>query len=230
MNSATHSGIREAIRNRIVAGEWKLGELIPGEVEFAEEYGCSRTTVNRALQGLAEEGIVERKRKGGTRVRPLPARQAQVSIPILREQVEGAGQEYAHRVLRREQRKPPAALRDRMRLGPDQRCAFLESIHLADGKAFAFERRWVNLETVPEFADADLAETSANEWLVRTVPFSRGEVALSASVADERLAELFGTDAGEALFTMDRTTWFGDRSVTDITLVYRPGYRLNFEI
>ena len=78
MNAQTHRGIREAIRARIVAGEWKLGELIPGEVDFAEQYGCSRTTVNRALQALAEEGIVERKRKGGTRVRPMPLPQAQV--------------------------------------------------------------------------------------------------------------------------------------------------------
>ena len=80
MNNATHQGIREAIRARIVAAEWDLGERIPGEVDLAEEYGCSRTTVNRALQTLADEGVVERKRKGGTRVRPLPLPQ---SAPLL---------------------------------------------------------------------------------------------------------------------------------------------------
>ena len=101
MNAQTHRGIREAIRARIVAGEWKLGELIPGEVDFAEQYGCSRTTVNRALQALAEEGIVERKRKGGTRVRPLPLPQAQVRIPLVREQVEDMGRTYSCEIVKR---------------------------------------------------------------------------------------------------------------------------------
>ena len=114
MNSATHHSIREAIRARIVASEWQLGELIPGEADFAQEYGCSRTTVNRALQALAEEGIVERKRKGGTRVRPLPVPQVQLRIPIIREEVEDTGKAYASRIMQRELSAPPAGIAARL--------------------------------------------------------------------------------------------------------------------
>lgn len=230
MSNATHQGIRDAIRTRIVSGEWSLGDLIPGEVDFAAEYACSRTTVNRALQALAEEGIVERKRKGGTRVRPLPAPQAQFRIPILREQVESLGHTYATKILQREVEVAPPALQREMQLEPDQQCAFLESLHLADGHPFAFERRWVNLATVPGFMDADLRELSANEWLVRTVPFSRGDVGLSATRAEGVMAEMLKVENGEALFTMERTTWFEDRSVTRMALFYSKGYRLSFEI
>lgn len=230
MTQATHQGIREAIRERIVAGEWKLGELIPGEVEFAEEYACSRTTVNRALQALAEEGIVERKRKGGTRVRPVPMPQAQLRIPLLREQVEARGKSYEPRILLRESRVPPDAIRHRMKLGPAARSSYIETLHLADANPFAFERRWVNLQTVPEFDSAVLSGLSANEWLVRTVPFSRGEVTLRARNAGATVADRLGTASDAALFTMDRTTWLDDRSVTAMTLYYAPGYRLDFEI
>ncbi|WP_341711371.1 UTRA domain-containing protein [Erythrobacter sp.] len=230
MTATTHHGIREAIRARIVAGEWQLGELIPGEVEFAEEFGCARTTVNRALQALAEEGIVERKRKGGTRVRPLPSPQAQFRIPVIREQVESRGQEYGHRIVLRELRDPPDEMRTRLQIGSGQKAAYMESLHLAGSHPFAFERRWVSLDTVPGFAEADLSELSANEWLIRTVPFSRGEVGLTATSADPRLAAMLQAEPGEALFTMDRTTWFEDRAVTATTLYYARGYRLEFGI
>lgn len=230
MTATTHHGIREAIRARIVAGEWQLGELIPGEVEFAEEFGCARTTVNRALQALAEEGIVERKRKGGTRVSPLPAPQAQFRIPVIREQVESRGQTYNHRILLRELRDPPAEIRAQLQIASNTKAAYLESLHLADGRPFAFERRWVNLSTVPSFTEADLSELSANEWLVRRVPFSRGEVSLTASQADARLAAMLDVARGEALFTMERTTWFEDHAVTAIALFYACGYRLEFGI
>ena len=229
MNANTHHGIREAIRKRIVAGEWKLGELIPGEVEFAEHYGCSRTTVNRALQALAEEGIVERKRKGGTRVRPLPVPQAQLRIPLLREQVEEAGAAYCCRIIERRVRKTEGELAERLALG-DGEAAYLETIHMADERPFAFETRWINLATVPEFESADLGGLSANEWFVRTVPFTRGDVSLSAAIADAETARHLGIDEGAALFTLERITWLGEASVTAMRLHYAPGYRLDFAI
>lgn len=230
MNSITHRGIRKAIRERIVAGEWKLGELIPGEIDFADEYGCSRSTVNRALQALADEGIVERKRKGGTRIRPLPAPQAQLKIPIIREQVESRGGAYSTHVLHRDARTPPTDIIARLGLGEQDRCAYVATLHLADARPFVFERRWVNLSTVPEFEDADLLATSANEWLIRTVPFTRGDVSLTATRADDGLAEVLGIAPDAALFTMERTTWLDEKSVTATALFYAPGYSLDFAI
>lgn len=229
MNARTHRGIRAAIRARIVAGEWQLGELIPGEADFAQEYGCSRTTVNRALQALAEEGMVERKRKGGTRVRPLPLPQAQLRIPLLREQVEESGRAYRCDTIVRRIARPPQSAAERLGTGETD-AAYLETLHFADECPFAFETRWISLAAVPQFAEAELGELSANEWLVRTVPFTRGEVALSAATAGERIAGLLDTQQGAALFTMDRTTWLEDRPVTTMRLHYTPGYTLEFPI
>ncbi|MBA4164888.1 MAG: GntR family transcriptional regulator [Erythrobacter sp.] len=228
--ATTHHGIREAIRARIVAGEWELGELIPGEADFAAQYACARTTVNRALQALAREGIVERKRKGGTRVRPLPLPQALLRIPIIRAEVEAMGQTYDHRIMRRERSIAPGEVAKRMQLAQNHELIHLETLHLADGHPFAFERRWVNPATVPEFEGADLTAISANEWLIRTVPFSRGEASLSAVSADADLARALEVAQGAALFTLERATWFDAQSVTFTRLHYHQGYRLNFEL
>ena len=230
MNGNSHSTIREDMRKRIVAGEWQLGEQMPNEVEFAEEYGCARTTVNRALRTLAEEGLIERKRKGGTRVRPMPTRQAQLTIPIMREQVEASGRSYSHKIMAREVREAPEDVVARMRLDRPSALAWLETLHMGDDRAFALERRWIKLEAVPEFVHADLTELSANEWLVRTVPFSNGEVALCATSADADQAKLLGIDKGAPLFTLRRTTWLDQKPVTTMMLYYPPDYRLAFTI
>lgn len=231
MNARTHHGIREAIRARIVSGEWELGERIPGEAEFAGEYGCARTTVNRALRALADEGIVERKRKRGTRVRPNPVPQAQLAIPIVREQVEAQGKRYGHRILERTQRRsPPDEVVRRMKLTAPPRLEWLQTLHLADGEPFALERRWVNLAAVPAFAQADLRQLSANEWLLRTVPFTTGEVSLSATAADAGQAQVLNLPPGSPLFTMRRTTWLGGDPITTIELFYRAEFRWEFTL
>ena len=71
-------------QNRI----WKPGELIPNEADLAIEFGCARATVNRALRALAETGILDRRRKAGTRVALHPVRKVTLEIPIIRHEVE----------------------------------------------------------------------------------------------------------------------------------------------
>ena len=167
MTKMTHQIIRQSILERIQKGEWGLGDLIPGEASLAEEYGCARTTINRALQGLADEGLVVRKRKGGTRVCNMPVRQARFDIPIVREQVEAFGGHYRHQVLRKVEKVPPLSVRTRLGLEKGTKALQLDTVHLADGRPFAYEARWVNLKVVPQMRSAPFDDVSANEWLAR---------------------------------------------------------------
>ncbi|MEZ5893747.1 MAG: GntR family transcriptional regulator [Parvularculaceae bacterium] len=102
MNERSHHAIREAICERISSGEWALGALMPGEADFADEYDCARATVNRALQSLAEDGLIERKRRAGTRVKEMPVRRAKFEIPVIRHEVEATGAAYRPHLIRRE--------------------------------------------------------------------------------------------------------------------------------
>ena len=61
---------------------------MPGEVDLAEEFGCARATVNRAMRELADEGFIDRKRKAGTRIKSSPTRHAKFAIPLIRDEIE----------------------------------------------------------------------------------------------------------------------------------------------
>ena len=56
------------ILEKIQSGFWKIEESIPGEIELAKQFNCSRGIINKALTRLANEGVVERKTKIGTRI------------------------------------------------------------------------------------------------------------------------------------------------------------------
>jgi len=60
--------IFSSLKGRVLKGEWKIGEQLPTEVALADEYRCHRSTVSKALSQLAHEGLVERRKKTGTRV------------------------------------------------------------------------------------------------------------------------------------------------------------------
>ena len=226
MAGHSHQSIRESVLTRLKSGEWALGSRIPAETQLAEEYGCARATVNRALQSLAEDGLLVRKRKGGTHVCKLPARQAKFEIPVIREQVEALGAAYRHQLTEYKLQKPPSVIRTRLRLGPQQQALNLETIHLSDGRPFAFEQRWINTKAVPDILKAPLETISANEWLVQTVPFSSGDVMFSAVSASDYIASSLDAKKGAALFSVDRTTWSGEEFITTMKLYYKAGFQL----
>lgn len=54
------------LRRRITSGEYKQGEMLPDQVALAEEFGVSRMTLKKAMDILAMEGLLFRKRGVGT--------------------------------------------------------------------------------------------------------------------------------------------------------------------
>ena len=218
--------IKRDVFRRIRAREWGPGALLPGEVDLAAEYGCARATVNRAMRELAADGIIERRRKAGSRVRPSPARAATFEIPLVRAEIEARGAAYGYRLLASAVEPAPPPLQERLGLGPGARMRHVECLHLADGAPFQLEDRWIHLAAVPRAEGADFSLSGPNEWLVAEVPYTTAEVRLSAVAASPRAAGLLGAAVGAPLFAADRTTWLGEDPVTSVRLLFAPGHAM----
>jgi DNA-binding FadR family transcriptional regulator len=63
-----HEYVIEEIGKRIISGELAPRTALPGETELCVTLGVSRTALREALRVLASKGLVEPKRKIGTRV------------------------------------------------------------------------------------------------------------------------------------------------------------------
>jgi GntR family transcriptional regulator len=64
-----YAALAAALRHRIVAGEWPAGAPLPAETSLAAEHGVALGTMRRALELLAEQGLIERRHGKGTFVR-----------------------------------------------------------------------------------------------------------------------------------------------------------------
>lgn len=230
MPAMTWQAVQAEALRRIRSREWPPGARIPDEQALAVELGCARTTVNRALRDLAEAGLLDRRRKGGTHVAATPVRKATFEIPILRQDVELRGLTYGYRLLARDLCPADAGALAQMRLAPGTPLLQVTALHLADGAPFCLESRWINPAAAPEVLTADLGTISANEWLVRNTAFSGGDIEFSAVAADTATASLLACAAGAALFQVQRTTWAGADPITAVRLTYAPGYRMRTAI
>ena len=230
--ATSHSwqSIQKSVRRRIVDGVWKPGDLIPTEEQLAVEFNCARATINRALRGLAEAGLLDRRRKVGTRVAVEPTRYAKLEINIIRLDVERRGEVYRHALIERRRAIPTELIRTRMNLNIDAKLLYIRGLHLADERPFIYEERWVNLAVSPSLLKADLNKISANEWLVRNIPFTSGDISFSATNINSKESVLFDTQEGSAAFVIDRTTWQDQQCVTSVRMIHRPGFRMRTEL
>lgn len=225
-SSSKAQAIVAEVRRRIVDREWRQGDRIPDEAELAVEFGVARATVNKALQMLAEEGLLDRKRRAGTHVTVNPARKATLTIPIVREQIESAGMIYHHRIVALRHSPAPADAAERMALPEGRVLIHLQTVHYGDGKPFQVEDRWINPTAAPGVEGVDFQRINPNEWLVRNFPWLRADIEFWAENADARDAKLLETRQGTALLILQRTTWNDLGAITSVRLAFRPGYSL----
>jgi GntR family histidine utilization transcriptional repressor len=219
MSRVTYQDIQKNVLNRINMKEWEPGDLIPNEEILATQLGCARATVNRALRELAQAGVIDRKRKGGTRVSISPIRKALFDIPIIRKEVENKGYIYSFKIL--STKKSILNKIDGLSV---------ETVHKSNGVPYAFEQRWVNLKIAPGIIKLDLNSISINEWLVTNIPISTGTISFSSSHASEKERTLFDTHSNNALLIMNRETFITQELVTKVRLSYPPGHKIETTI
>ncbi|OWJ74222.1 GntR family transcriptional regulator [Haematobacter massiliensis] len=222
--------MRDEVLRRIRAREWPPGAAIPNEADLAVEFGCARATVNRALRDLAAAGVLERRRRAGTRVAAAPAGRAQLEIPVLHRDVEESGAAYGYRLISRATEPPPLPLALRLGLDPARPLLHLCSLHLADDAPHVFEDRWINPAAVPEILSVDLERVSANEWLVENTPFSAGDMRISAEAAEAEVARYLGAAAGAALLVVERSTRRDAAVITHVRQFFAPGHRIDLAL
>ncbi len=218
--------VKAHVRTRIESGAWGPETVLPGEVELAATFGCARATVSRAMRELAEEGIVERRRKAGTRVRAVPLREARFSIPIVRDQIAATGNPYRYRLVAREVLAAAGRLGQRLGLEPGAEVLRLTCLHSAGPAPWQVEDRWISLAALPQAAGADFTRHAPTEWLIAAVPYSQVEVSFLAATCDARTGPLLAMNAGEPVFVAERTTWWQGRAITHVRLTHARGYRM----
>lgn len=215
-----HQRILADISEHILSGEWAPGHRVPFEYELAQQYSCSRMTVNKALSQLAKAGLIERRRRSGSFVRRPQSQAAVLEIHDIKVEVQALGLPYSYALISREKRKSTAE--DRVLLELEQAAPVLEltCLHRAGPRPFCLEQRLISLTAVPEAADESFEETAPGPWLVGHVPWSTAEHRIRATAAGEEVAVALEIEAGSACLAVERRTWSADHPVTQVCFTY----------
>jgi GntR family transcriptional regulator len=223
--------LADDLRNRILFEEFAVGGSIPTEAQLSREYRASRITVRHALDRLEQEGLLHREQGRGSFVRPR-------AIAIGPRRLTSFSEELAERGLRHSSdllgilvvqapTEIPIDLRGR------EKCARIERVRRADGRAIAHQVTYLPLELSAGIEDA-LADSGSMYAFLRSrhaLDIDSADETYRVAGADEQAAAILGVPVGSPVFVVERVGFAGnDRVEWTLSTVAGVGYEVHVHL
>ena len=187
--------------------EMDVGEAIPSERQLSAELGISRLTLRAALDDLAREGYVVRRRGAGTFVSE-PKIAQELTMTSFTDDMRRRGLRPASKTL--ELRVSPAGARlgRLLHVSPSEPVVIASRLRLADGESMAIETVHVREKHVPGLTERDLEEQSFYELLKDRygIVIIGGKQTIEPTVTDEDESAALGVPLHSPAFRFERIT------------------------
>lgn len=231
-DSATplYEQIAQPIEAAILSGELPAGAMIEDEVSMAKRLDVARPTARRALQELANKGLLTRRRGVGTRVTP-PHVHRPMKLSSLNQDLAEAGFVPTTKVMSYQVREATASEAEQLGIEPGAGLLAVTRLRYADDHPLALLTNLIPLDIAPtwqELGDAGLYESLH----ARGVDIASAAQEIGARGATPEEAETLGEPPGAPLLTMHRVGRTAEGRPVEVgNHVYRPSlYSFHFSL
>ena len=209
-----------------------VGTAIPSERQLSAELGVSRLTLRAALDDLAREGYLVRRRGSGTYVQQ-PKIAQELTMTSFSEDMRRRGMVPASRTLSMERQLAGARLGRLLHVSPSEKILVIRRLRLADGETMAIETLHLPEALVPDLGAADL--NGSFYELLRDryeVTIATGTQAIEPTVTNEDESSALGVPLHSPAFLFERTSRDSTgRTIEFVQSVYRGDrYRIVSEL
>jgi len=201
-----YAQVKALMLQRLIAGDWRPGELLPSEFQLADKFGVSQGTVRKALDALAADNVVVRRQGRGTFVAEHDHRRALFHFFHL------VGPDGVRRLPESRLITVRKGLAGRLEagclgIGRGAPVIRIRRVRSLDGQPAIAETITVQQLLFPDLADIREIPNTLYDLYERRygVTIARAVERLSAVAADGRDAKLLGVAPGAPLLEIDRT-------------------------
>lgn len=223
------------LKSAILNGAIATGQQMPTEHQLSEFFEVSRITSKRAMDELAKDQLVERRRGKGTHVtyeyQPKPVKAPLVGML---EEIESMARHTDVKVITCQQQRPPKPVQTVMAMDEAQQALHLIRVRSKDGEPFGYYSSWTQGLEQPISETQLKQKTRLELFREQGLNITRVTQTISATAADETLARELKTELGAPLISISRHSYTEKEVLADyLQLFYHPDrfqYRMDLEI
>jgi GntR family transcriptional regulator len=196
------------LRQRLLDGVYATEQALPGENALAQEYGVSRLTIRRALDTLAQDGLVSRRQGRGTFAQApaqLSAPQQGTSVDALMAHLARMGMHTQVKLLELAVEPAPPGVAARLEIAPGTPVHRSVRVRSYKGEPFSYLQTYV-----PDGIGRRISKKAlASKPLLQIfgdlgVRVSGAEQSMTAVLADPATADCLAVPVASALLNIRR--------------------------
>jgi len=225
------------LKNAILNGSIDNGVQLPTEKELSQTFDVSRITAKRAMDELANEQLVERRRGKGTHViyqySPQPVKAPLVGML---QEIESMARHTTVRIIDCLDKTPPADVLAAMKLAEGQKVLHVVRVRSNKNEPFAYYSSWTQGLSKPvgrrQLNKSPRLEIFREQGLL----INHVSQTISAVTADDKLAAELDTQVGAPLISLLRLSYTDKHEDTPVDYMqcyYHPGrfqYRMDLRL
>jgi GntR family transcriptional regulator len=212
------------IRDGILAGQWRAGSQLPGELDLARRIGVSVITVRQALADLTREGLVRRERARGTFVTWSGPVKRPINLDIDAANLVNINAEgTSFKVLHVETVAPTPEIRRDFNLEPNEKITKVTRVRMAYGRPLAFVNSYVPagvLGKVPRDRLLKQPLTTIIEDRLR-IKVAGLKLVVSAKLSDQQVSAHLEIPTGSPVLFVERNYFYKKKIVLRTAGFYR---------
>jgi GntR family transcriptional regulator len=204
------------------------GDRLPSEAELCQRFDVSRMTARQAVQLVANEGLIDRRRGAGTFVRARPVLRDLGSPLSFSGSMKARGMTASSRTLEWGEVGPTEDERACLGLEEDDAAYVLERLRLADGTPMALERVVMPAELALSLGEGFQDGSLHDEFRrIGRVP-TEADAEVSARKAGKRERDLLGLPQSGIIISERRTIYDQDGEALERTETQYAASRYTF--
>lgn len=234
MSEAKHAPlyarVEAVLAEAIATGEMTPGSQLPAEEGLIARFQVSRTTVRKAIQNLAERGLVEIRRGKGTFVAQPRVVQELTELTGFVEDMQALGRVPSARLLDTEIVAADEAVARQLAVAPGTQVMRIRRVRLADGVAMSLDETYLPREIGERVVTHDLEAEPIFALLEQKydLPLVEAEYRLEAAIATPEVARALEVPPGSPVFLIERTSYCAGPRPIDYEKLYYRGDLIRF--
>lgn len=202
MPSPKYLEIQNLLLQRIKNGNYQEGQLIPKEVDLAEQLNVSRPTVRHAIRNLVQGGYLERRKKRGTIVTQTKIKQQFTHvIESYNTEIQNNGLVAKTQVLNFSTEKANDEVAEALTIKPNTEVYKLVRLRSADNKPVVFVVTYLPIAQLSDLQKIDFTHHSLYSELAKAgLEITHVSRKIEVHPATEEEAQLLETDIKAPIF------------------------------
>ncbi|HLF27682.1 MAG TPA: GntR family transcriptional regulator [Anaerolineae bacterium] len=215
-HTPAYAQLVDILRAQVAAGVLRPGDQIPSEAQLCERYGLSPMTVRRAINILADAGVISAHQGKGTFVKPLELGEATFGLNAL----QNLFSDEEHTTVKLlEARVLPADERTARKLAIEsgERVIYIRRLLCTEAQPAFYHREYLIYDPARPIVESELEVTALQRLFSGSgaTLLKHGELSIEATILNEEEARLLQMELPAAAFCIEHLFYdFDNRPIS----------------